>query len=225
LRELVDAIQGRRVGCGQMTARASGVWFACAAGLLAMVMAQAARARADGVPLSSNKRSAIVQKTTTNALTNSSTRPVSDVGEGHVFVSVEIAAPPKRVFRALASHEVVHWWVRPGVFNTAEWTGELRVGGRWRASGLFRGEPYATEGEFLEVDPPRRLAHTWQGVGAPGAPTTVAYVLEGIDGGTRITLRHSGFTSREACANFGVGWETSFERLAEILGTERKPGS
>lgn len=166
-----------------------------------------------------------MQKTTTSRLTNTGARSVTDVGEGQVLVRVEIAAPPERVFRALSSPEIVHWWVRPGVFNTAEWTGEVRVGGRWRASGLFRGEAYATEGEFLEVDPPRRLVHTWHGVGAPGAPTTVEYVLEGIDGGTRITLRHSGFTSREASANFGVGWETSFERLAEILGTERKPGS
>jgi uncharacterized protein YndB with AHSA1/START domain len=166
-----------------------------------------------------------VQNPETNSLTSKTARAVAEFGEGYARVSVEIAALPERVFRALASQEVVHWWVRPGVFDTAEWTGEVRVGGRWRATGLFRGEPYATEGEFLEVDPPRRLVHTWHGVGAPVAPTTVAYVLESIDGGTRITLQHSGFTSREACANFGVGWETSFERLAEILGTERKPGS
>lgn len=169
------------------------------------------------------RRSKSVEKATTNSLTNLNERPVTDVGEGHVVVSVDIAAPVERVFRALASHEVVRWWVRPGVFNTAEWTGDVRVGGRWRASGLFRGEPYATEGEFLEIDPPRRLVHTWHGVGAPGAPTTAAYVLEGIDGGTRLVLRHSGFTSREASANFGVGWETSFARLVEILATERKP--
>jgi uncharacterized protein YndB with AHSA1/START domain len=170
---------------------------------------------------SSTKRSAIVQNITTNSLANSSARPVADLGEGHVLVKLEVPAPPERVFQALASQEVVHWWVRPGVFNTAEWAGEMRVGGRWRASGLFRGEPYATEGEFLEVDPPQRLVHTWRGVAAPGAPTTVAYVLEEIDGGTRLTLQHSGFMSREACANFGAGWETSFERLAKILDTER----
>jgi uncharacterized protein YndB with AHSA1/START domain len=166
-----------------------------------------------------------VQKTTTNSPANGRARPVTEVGDGHVIVRAEIAAPPDRVFRALASQEVVHWWVRPGVFNTTEWTADVRVGGRWRGSGLFRGEPYVIEGEFLEVDPPGKLVHTWHGVGAPGAPTTVACVLEGIDGGTRVKLRHSGFTSREACANFGVGWETSLERLAEIMATEHQPGS
>jgi uncharacterized protein YndB with AHSA1/START domain len=113
--------------------------------------------------------------------------------------------------------EVLDWWVRPGVFNTTEWRGDVRVGGRWRASGVGKGRPYALEGEFLEIDPVRRLVHTWHGVGAPGAPTTVTYLLERLDGGTRITLRHSGFTSRESCTNICTGWETRFERLAESL--------
>jgi uncharacterized protein YndB with AHSA1/START domain len=103
------------------------------------------------------------------------------------------------------------------VFDTREWTGDLRKGGRWRASGVVRGQPYVLEGEFVEVDPPTRLVHTWQRVGAPGAPTTVSYHLERLDGGTRITLRHEGFASNEACSGACAGWETSLERLAEHL--------
>lgn len=161
---------------------------------------------------------------TTGELTSRTARPATIVSENDARVSVELVAPPERVFHALASSEVVSWWVRPGVFDTREWTGEPRVGGRFRASGMFRGEPYAIEGEFMVVDPPRRLVHTWHAVGAPGTPTTVAYILEAIHGGTRVTLRQSGFPSREAAANFGAGWETSFERLAEMLA-ERKAGS
>ena len=137
--------------------------------------------------------------------------------EESVVVSVEVAAPAERTFQALASRDVVDWWIRPGVFNTTEWTGDVRVGGRWRAGGIFRGQPYVVEGEFLEVDSPRRLAHTWQGAGAPGAPTRVEYDVERIAGGTRLTLRHSGFASPEASASFGVGWQTSLDRLAEML--------
>src|SRR5437660_1045108 len=120
-------------------------------------------------------------------------RAVADLAAGLVVATVEIAAPPERVFRALASKEIVDWWGRPGVFNTKEWTGDVRVGGRWRASGIARGEPYALEGEFLEVDPPRRLVHTWKRAGTADPATTVTYVLEPLDGGTRITLRHTGF--------------------------------
>ena len=151
---------------------------------------------------------------------DSRARAVADLTEGLILASVEVAAAPERVFRALASKEITEWWVRPGVFDTREWTGDVHPGGRWRASGMTRGEPYEQEGEFLEVESPRRLVHTWEGAGKPGVASTVTYVLEPVDGRTRITLRHVGFASPERCGAFAIGWETSFERLAEILAPE-----
>jgi len=152
---------------------------------------------------------------------DSSARAVADLADGFILASVQVAAPPTRVFQALASTEVCQWWVRPGVFDTREWTGEVRVGGRWRACGLARGRPYTLEGEFREVDPPRKLVHTWQGAGTPGTPTVVTHLLEPVHDGTRITLRHSGFVAPEVCTNTCIGWETSLERLADLLGGER----
>jgi len=151
----------------------------------------------------------------------SGARAVWDFTEGLVLATVEIEAPPERVFRAISSEEVCQWWVRSGVFDTREWKADLRVGGRWSASGVARGNPYTLEGEFLEVDPPRKLVQTWRTVGAPGpagAATTVSYVLEPTDKGTRITLRHWGFQTRPATEGNGLGWETSFQKLTEILG-------
>jgi uncharacterized protein YndB with AHSA1/START domain len=144
-------------------------------------------------------------------------RAVADLADGLVLATVEIAAPPARVFDALASPEVCAWWVRPGVFDTRDWTGEVRVGGRWRSSGVGGGRPYAIEGEFLEIDLSRRLAHTWQLAGVPSASTTVTYRLDRLDGGTRLTLRHSGLTKPQQCANTCAGWEASFARLAELV--------
>jgi uncharacterized protein YndB with AHSA1/START domain len=62
-------------------------------------------------------------------------RAVADVAEGLVLASVEVAAAPERVFQALASKEITDWWVRPGVFDTREWTGDVRrvAGGERRA--------------------------------------------------------------------------------------------
>ena len=151
---------------------------------------------------------------------NGRARALADLAEGQLLASVVIAATPERVFRALTSSEITDWWVRPGVFDTREWSGDVRVGGRWRATGVFRGEPYTQEGEFLEVDAPGKLVHTWDGAGKPGAPCTATYHLDAVDGGTRLTLRQSGFASRDRCRSFAVGWETSFERLAESLAPE-----
>jgi uncharacterized protein YndB with AHSA1/START domain len=150
---------------------------------------------------------------------NSTARAVTDLSEGLILATVEIKASPERVFRALTSKEITEWWVRPGVFDTREWTGDLRVGGRWEASGVGKAGPYSLEGEFLEIDPPRRLVHTWHPVGAPAAATsTVTYMLEPFEGGTRITLRQSGILSRDSSLGIGAGWETSFQKLEELLG-------
>jgi uncharacterized protein YndB with AHSA1/START domain len=148
---------------------------------------------------------------------NRRARAVADLATGQVLASVAVAAPLERVFQALTSSELLDWWVRPGVFDTREWTGDVRVGGRWRAAGVGNGRPYVLEGEFLAVDSPHKLVHTWHPAGAPGASTTVTYLLEQLDGGTRLTLRHTGFASRETCANTAIGWETSFERLGTRL--------
>jgi uncharacterized protein YndB with AHSA1/START domain len=146
-------------------------------------------------------------------------RAVADLSEGRILASLEIAAAPERVFTALSSKEITKWWVRPGVFDTREWTGDLRVNGRWRASGMTRGQPYVQEGEFLAVESPRRLVHTWDGVGTKEAPSKVTYRLDPVEGGTRLTLRHEGFASSEVCRAFAIGWETSFNQLREILSS------
>ena len=147
-------------------------------------------------------------------------RAVADLAEGSILASVEIAAAPERVFRALVSEEITAWWVRPGVFDTREWAGTVQVGGRWRAAGMSRGEPYVQQGEFLEIQPPLKLVQTWEGTGTTTGGSTVTYLLERVDGGTRLTLRQAGFVSRDRCLAFAMGWETSFARLAEILAPE-----
>lgn len=154
---------------------------------------------------------------------NGSARAVADLTEGLILASVEIDASPERVFRALVSQEIIDWWVRPEVFDTREWTGEVRVGGRWRTSGFGSGRPYELEGEYLDLDPPTKLMHTWHLVGMPGEPTIVTYVLDETDGRTRITLRHSGFASGDACRATCIGWETSFEQLEASLAAEPSP--
>ena len=142
-----------------------------------------------------------------------------------IFGSVDIAASATRVFRALASEEIIHWWIRPGVFNTSDWAGDVRVGGRWRAVGTGNGVPFTLEGEFLEIDAPKKLVFTWHSGGAPGRPTIVTFLLERIDGGTRLTLEHVGFAAPDWCMNTCLGWETSLERLAELLLDEATLGT
>jgi uncharacterized protein YndB with AHSA1/START domain len=137
-------------------------------------------------------------------------RAIADVTRGIVLATVEIAAPPERVFRALVDpEEVVRWWGSPDLYTLTAWSADLRVGGRWSSAGRGAdGTDFTVEGEFLEIDRPRRLVQTWRPSWEPGPPSTIAYQLEAVGEGTLVTVRHDGFGDRaESCRGHANGWE------------------
>jgi len=137
-----------------------------------------------------------------------SARSIADLGERVVLATVDIAAAPERVFDAIASEDIVQWWGDPTMYRTTRWTGDVRPGGVWRSEGVGAdGVPFHVEGEYLVVERPHRLVHTWKPGWAPGDTSTVHYSLDAVDGGTRLTLRHDGFSSAETCKSHGEGWE------------------
>jgi uncharacterized protein YndB with AHSA1/START domain len=163
--------------------------------------------------------------TSDNSTSQASVAAHADLATGEVSASVLLPAAPERVFRAMTSTEICDWWVHPGVFDTREWNGDLRVGGHWESAGLGGGEPYRIKGEYLEIEAPARLAHTWKMVGEPGAPSTVTYRVEPEGEGVRLTVDHTGLMVEEICEATRAGWETSLTRLAEILAEEQVSAS
>jgi uncharacterized protein YndB with AHSA1/START domain len=146
-------------------------------------------------------------------------RAVADLTAGSILASVEIATSPERVFQALSSREIIDWWGKPDVFDTREWSGDVRVGGAWRAAGIRRdGARWELEGRYVEVDPPHRLSHTWGVPGSSAKPSLVTYRIEAIEGGARLTLHHVDVSERDACMGACMGWEACLTRLAVRLG-------
>jgi uncharacterized protein YndB with AHSA1/START domain len=154
-------------------------------------------------------------------------RSVADVSAGVIHASVEIAAPPARVFRALTDgNEVVRWWGSRDTYRIDDFKADLRVGGRWYSRGhATDGKPFQTEGEFLEVDPPRLLVQTWNPDWAPGLKTKLTYRLDPIPGGTRLTVRHEGFGAHQAAFEGHTrGWERVLGFLNNYLAAAERPG-
>jgi uncharacterized protein YndB with AHSA1/START domain len=153
-------------------------------------------------------------------------RAIADVTGGTILASVEIMVPPERVFAALSdAEEITRWWGHPDAYRTEKWTTDFRVGGRWRADGRGAdGVPFHVDGEFLEIDPPRRIIQTWQPSWASGPATTVTYDLKVIPGGTRLLVRHDGFKgNEEACASHADGWIMVLGWLADDISPKPPP--
>ena len=92
----------------------------------------------------------------------------------------------------------------------------------FQSSREVKGHPFALEGEFPKIDWPRKLVqHVASRRHSGNAEGSDIPSGKHLDGETRITLRHTGFTSPEWCTSTSVSRETSFERLTEILATKR----
>lgn len=156
------------------------------------------------------------------AVINPLARSVADVSAGVIHASVEIAAPPERVFRALTEgNEVVKWWGSPDTYRLTEFGADLRVGGKWYSRGVaVDGKPFEAKGEFVEVNVPRLLVQTWIPDWAPGLNTTLTYRLDPIPGGTRLTIRHEGFGANQAAFEGHTrGWERVLGYLRDYVTT------
>jgi uncharacterized protein YndB with AHSA1/START domain len=137
-------------------------------------------------------------------------RAIADLSEGTILAQVDIAAPVERVFAALThGDEIVKWWGSDELYRTTEWRSELREGGAWKSSGVGAdGKPFTVEGEYVVVEPPRRVTFTWKPAWDGGHVSTVTYRLESIEGGTRLVLRHEGLAGRaDSCSSHASGWE------------------
>ena len=139
-----------------------------------------------------------------------------------VFGEVFIAAPPARVFEAITDPaQVPRWWGQQGVYRITEWKGDVRPGGKWSSVGSGAdGTPFRVDGEYIEVDPPRLLVHTWVASWSGNLETIVRWELEprevhglhpngpkkaGI--GTLVKMRQSGFAGNlEAAKGHSEGW-------------------
>jgi uncharacterized protein YndB with AHSA1/START domain len=153
-------------------------------------------------------------------------RSVADLAQGMIVATVEIAVPPERVYRALASEEIVQWWGSEDLYRTQKWEGDVRPGGRWRVIGAGAdGQAFEVKGQYLETEAPKLLSHTWEPDWDQGRPTRVTYRLESIEGGTRVTVRHEGFESRESCQSHGNGWTRVLEWLKGHFAPATAPRS
>jgi uncharacterized protein YndB with AHSA1/START domain len=119
--------------------------------------------------------------------------------------------PLERVWHALTDPGALRVWLMDNDF-------EPRIGKRFTLHS--RRIPPAERGwvecEVLELEAPNRMLWSWiHGQGAP--PTQVEFRLDSIDGGTRLTLSHTGEIDPLVGSRLQEGWPGKLADLREHL--------
>lgn len=126
--------------------------------------------------------------------------------------------------RIAASPETVFAYFTDPALYTA-WMGveaELDA----RPGGLYRvrvPQGHVARGEFVEVDPPRRVSFTWGWEGDPVVPpgstrVIVTLTRDGTD--TVLRLVHEGLPDQESQALHEQGWDRYLGRLVPVAAGE-----
>ena len=128
---------------------------------------------------------------------------------------VEIATTPERLWKAITDpSDTEQYWY--GAQSISDW----KVGSRW-VSQSAEGEVFL-DGEILEIDPPRRLVHTFHVVHEPTAAAEAASRIEWqitpIGDRCRLTVIHTGRGPASVEYTSG-GWETILGGMKEMLET------
>ena len=145
-----------------------------------------------------------------------------------IEVERRIGAPPDIVFSYFTDP------VRYRLWQGVDAELDPRPGGLFRVRMTGRSRHVAT-GEYVEVDPPRRVVFTWgwepdeslldEQVDVPPGASTVEVTLVADGDTTILRIRHSGLPTDRTCRFHDWGWDSTVERLVVVAeGGDTGPG-
>lgn len=134
-------------------------------------------------------------------------RPSELAGTHSVVVRRLLPASQQEIWHLWTDAKRMPEWILDGGSATVD----LRVGGKFHMDMHYQGKGYAHDGEYLEIDPPRRLVFTWLSDSTNWKPTIVTVELAARGGQTECVITHEGLPDAKNAADHEGGW-------TEILG-------
>lgn len=133
-----------------------------------------------------------------------------------IVKTLYLKAPPEHVWKFLTQADQLALWFHRGA-------ADLVPGGDW----VLETNSYGKDGErlcwgkVLEMKEPERLVHTFTHNFLKEVETTCTWTLEGVGGGTILTLVHDGWENFEEdpfgmAANHDKGWDEHFNHLRKV---------
>jgi uncharacterized protein YndB with AHSA1/START domain len=141
---------------------------------------------------------------------------VTSADDSMVDLEIRIAARPEIVFQYFADSERMARWMGPASLD-AQPGGALQIA----VAGIHQAS-----GQFVEVDPPRRLVFTWgwadPAYGVPPGASRVEVDLRPEGDATIVRLRHTGL-GPDTVGDHAHGWQHYLDRLT-IAAAGGDPG-
>jgi uncharacterized protein YndB with AHSA1/START domain len=124
-----------------------------------------------------------------------------------------IQAPREKVFAAWTDPEIMKHWFFPQDMAVKSAESDVRIGGAYRATMVNGDHTFTAYGTYTEIVAGERLVFTHHWDEGDRRETLVTVELTDQDGGTLVTLTHSGLASAEAASGHREGWASTLENL------------
>lgn len=145
-------------------------------------------------------------------------------GETHIVATRRFAAPPEAVYRAHTDPKLIQQWLLgPDGWTMPVCINEAVPGGKFRYEWVDKkGNGFHITGEFLELEPPRRIVHVERMFLPDRTPDNHVETCFEPDGtGTLMTIRMTlpDTQTRAAMLATGMehGMEASYARLERLI--------
>ena len=136
-----------------------------------------------------------------------------------VLVRRTIGAPQAEVFRAWTDPEMVLRWFKPRGGSSSGAQMEVRAGGRYRWGMKLLGHVYYAFGEYMEVDPPRRLVFSfgWERALVRLTDSIVTVEFADLGAETEVVITQERVPSAPSRALHRAGWRRCLDNLDRAL--------
>jgi uncharacterized protein YndB with AHSA1/START domain len=124
------------------------------------------------------------------------------------------------VFDAVTTAKGIAQWWGPDAGPVLLAEADRRVGGRYRVRfRTLRGTEHESSGEFLEIDPPKRVVMSchWKGGVVDPGDSRIEFTLRTTPEGTDLHFKHSHIYNEATSRGGELGWASSLRKLEAYL--------
>ena len=138
-----------------------------------------------------------------------------------LVVTRTFPASQERIFKAWTDAGQLSRWFAPSDDYTTKADVDLRTGGAYRIEITHSGgNVHTVIGTYQIIDPPKKLAFTWNWDGSAAPDTLVTIDFNAIGNSTEVVMTHEKLPTMESRDQHEKGWIGCMSKLERTLTPE-----